>query len=721
MLGRLSIVSKLSLLVVFSVLVTALGLGYISGKEAQSAIYKSEERALVGIANSRRDEMQNYLDSIRLDLTTLSHNELTLTALSEFSSAWDEFGAYAKDTAQGLYISQNPNPTGEKEKLDAASDGSAYSAAHKHYHPWFREFLQARGYYDIFLVRNDGELVYTVFKELDYATNLDHGEYADTDLGKAFRATTKMSSGEVSFFDFQPYAPSHGAAASFIATPLFDANGMRQGALIFQMPVERINAMLKSHSGLGETGETYLVGSDGLMRSDAPRATESTLLKTKVDPEFLSGASAGAQTISHTGTSYLGEKVMSATAPLSYLGTQWYVVAQMDMTEINAPIKATSRTIIFWTVGLLIGIGTLSGLIVWRMSRPIRKIADATQAIVGGAMDTIVPFQNRKDEIGPLATSIERFKAEMIHAAELAMQQKQDVERQKLDAEARAARGEALTKRAIAFDELVSRTLQSFSTAASNLDESAAAMSAIAEETASQSKGISFASEAASNNVQSVAAATEELSVSVGEISAKMTTTRNATERAVEQAEVMRERVTGLETAANAISEVINLITDIAGQTNLLALNATIEAARAGEAGKGFAVVASEVKELATQTSKATENISRQVTAIQDTTASSVAGIHEILKVISELDLTAGEVAAAVDQQNSATLQISSSIQSAAGSVSEVDSNIGGVNAAAQEAGVNASRMRTASDELQKQSDILKTEVEAFLKDVRAA
>lgn len=720
MLGRVSIVSKLFLLVVIAVLVTSLGLGYVSGKEAQTALRKAEDGALVGIAYSRRDALKDYLDSIEQDLTTLATNANTIAAVEAFSAGWNSVGSSPKETLQRLYITENPNPTGEKENLDFASDGSTYSEAHKTFHPWFRSFLRARGYYDIFLIRNDGELVYTVFKELDYATNLDHGEYASTDLGKAFKASRDLKAGEAAFFDFEPYAPSHGAPASFITTPIIDSTGVRHGVLVFQMPINRINKTLQSKAGLGETGETFLVGKDALMRSDAPRAGASTILKTQVKMDLFQNAVDGKYNIAEA-VGYLNEPVVAATAPLTFMGIDWYVVAQIDKAEILAPIAKSNQAIITWSIILIAFIGAIAGFITWRLARPIQRIADATQKIVEGKMDTVVPHQKNKDEMGPLAVAIERFKNEMINSAELAYTQKQDVERQRQEAEKRAAQGEKLAKRAREFDELVSRTLASFGTAVSNLDENATAMSAIAEETASQSQGITHASQAASNNVQSVAAATEELSVSVGEISSKMESTRSATEKAVDQAEIMRERVTGLETAANAISDVIRLITDIAGQTNLLALNATIEAARAGEAGKGFAVVASEVKELATQTSKATDDISRQILAIQETTASSVAGIHDILTVISELDAIASEVATSVQQQNAATLQISQSIQEASGSVAEVDANIGGVSSAAQEAGVNATRMRQASSELKEQSDLLKREVEAFLADVRAA
>ncbi len=722
MLNRISITYKLLGLVVGGIAVTAVTLGWVTSKASSEALTRLAEDKLSSIAQTEAAAFADYLHSIGQDLDTVADNPFTLRALRGFESGWDDLGTNQMNTLQNLYIDTNPNPLGEKHLLDYARDGSAYSQAHAEFHPWFREFLEARGYYDIFLFSNDGSLVYTVFKELDYATNLRTGEWASSDLGNAFRAAADRSTSvsDHAFFDFEAYAPSHGAPASFIARPIPDENGNQAGVLVFQMPIGHLNQIMGATSGLGETGESFLIGEDGLLRTDAPRADTSTILSASFPTDSLAGA-ASRDFAMYEGASYTGDDVTAAIVPVEFEGTQWFVVAQEYTSELNQPIVDLQQRTLITSLIVLAIVGVIGAVIARMISGPIAAIAKTTDKIANGYFDTVIPYQKRGDEIGPLARSLEKFRLAMISSEKLAKEQQERAIQDRKDAEQRAAIGEALTKRAQKFDEIVSRALEQFTKAAGNLDENASAMAAIAEETASQSQGITAASQNASSNVQSVAAATEELTMSVNEISSKVEHSRNATSNAVSKAEVMRERVAGLETAANAISHVVGLITDIAGQTNLLALNATIEAARAGEAGKGFAVVASEVKALATQTSKATEDIGRQVQAIQETTSASVSGIHDILTVISELEEASAQISAAISQQNSATMQISESIQSAAGSVSEVDNNIHGVNDAAQEAGVTASRMRTASELLSEQSNILKSEVMSFLNDVRVA
>ncbi|WP_022693435.1 methyl-accepting chemotaxis protein [Ponticaulis koreensis] len=722
MLNRISITYKLLGLVVGGIAVTAMTLGWVTSQASSEALSRLSEDKLSSIAQTEAAAFSDYLQSIQQDLDTVADNPFTLSALREFENGWDALGSNQMNTLQDLYIESNPNPLGEKHLLDYASDGSEYSQAHAEFHPWFRQFLEARGYYDIFLFSNDGSLVYTVFKELDYATNLRTGEWASSDLGAAFRAAADDSAyiSDHAFFDFQPYAPSHGAPASFIARPIPDENGNQAGVLVFQMPIDQLNEIMGATSGLGETGESFLIGEDGLLRTDAPRSDTSTILNASFPTDSLAGA-ASRDFAMYEGASYTGADVSAAIVPVEFEGAQWFVVAQENTEELNQPIVDLQQRSLITSLIVLAVLGVIGAFFARMISGPIASIAKTTDKIANGYFDTVIPYQKRGDEIGPLARSLEKFRLAMISSEKLAKEQQERAIQDRKDAEQRAAIGEALTKRAQKFDEIVSRTLEQFTKAAGNLDENASAMAAIAEETASQSQGITAASQNASSNVQSVAAATEELTMSVNEISSKVEHSRDATSNAVSKAEVMRERVGGLETAANAISDVVGLITDIAGQTNLLALNATIEAARAGEAGKGFAVVASEVKALATQTSKATEDISRQVHAIQETTSASVSGIHDILTVISELEEASAQISAAIAQQNSATMQISESIQSAAGSVSEVDNNMHGVSDAAQEAGVTASRMRTASELLSEQSNILKSEVMSFLNDVRVA
>jgi methyl-accepting chemotaxis protein len=218
-----------------------------------------------------------------------------------------------------------------------------------------------------------------------------------------------------------------------------------------------------------------------------------------------------------------------------------------------------------------------------------------------------------------------------------------------------------------------------------------------------------------------VASATEELSASVDEIGRRVRESSEIAEAAVRQAEQTDGRIGKLSRAAQQIGDVVKLITAIAEQTNLLALNATIEAARAGEAGRGFAVVASEVKSLANQTAKATDEIRQQIASMQTVTTSAVGAIRNISTTISEINEVTAAIAAAVEEQGAATREIARNIQHAAGGTSEVSSNIVGVSTASAEAGAAAGQVLSASAALRREADVLRSEIDAFLSNIRAA
>ncbi|MDJ0950846.1 MAG: methyl-accepting chemotaxis protein [Alphaproteobacteria bacterium] len=273
----------------------------------------------------------------------------------------------------------------------------------------------------------------------------------------------------------------------------------------------------------------------------------------------------------------------------------------------------------------------------------------------------------------------------------------------------------------MAMAERVAGVVDLVSSASTELQSTAEAMSATAEETSRQATAVAAASEEASTNVQTVASAAEEMSGSVDEIGRQVNQSTDIAKKAVAEANRTNETVQGLAEAAQKIGEVVDLISDIAEQTNLLALNATIEAARAGDAGKGFAVVASEVKSLANQTAKATEEIAAQINSMQSVTGEAVDAIKGIGGTIEQINEIATAIASAVEQQGAATQEISRNVGEAAKGTTEVSSNITSVNQAAGETGASAKQVLDASSKLNQESQNLRTEVERFLQEIRAA
>ncbi|WP_430913323.1 methyl-accepting chemotaxis protein [Methylobacterium sp. sgz302541] len=346
---------------------------------------------------------------------------------------------------------------------------------------------------------------------------------------------------------------------------------------------------------------------------------------------------------------------------------------------------------------------------------PLSAITGTMRTLAAGDVGGSVPHIGRRDEIGGMAASVQVFKENLIRSRQL------EEETALARASAEEQRKAGMRQMADGFEAAVSGVIGIVASAATELQATARGMSEMATETATQSTTVASAAEEAATNVQTVAAAAEELGVSVQEIDRQVSGSSTLAQQAENAAAQTTQLVTALSLSAEQIGTMVGLISNIAGQTNLLALNATIEAARAGEAGRGFAVVASEVKELATQTAQATDEIGRQIGQIQTVTGQAVDAIKGITSRIQEINAVAGGIAASVEQQGAATQEIVRNVAQAATGTTEVTGNIMSVARVAEETGAAATQVLGAASELSRQSEHLSAEVTRFLATVRAA
>lgn len=361
-----------------------LGATYFS---VSKLIEKNKVESLISIRDLKAMQIDSYFETIQDHLATLGSNTSVAEAIIEFDAAWDslslELGKSPEKYLKDLYIENNPNPLGSKHLLFAADDGSIYSELHEKYHPFYFNTQESFAYYDIFLFNESGDLIYSVFKELDFATNMIDGAYSNSGLAKSFSKALAIPEGETAFIDYSPYEPSYGAPASFMSTPIYLGDELI-GVLAFQMPLDKITEVVNARSGQGETGETYIVGADQNLRSDSFRDLENStvaasfesnsklaITKSKSVQLALSNK-AGADIFE----SYLGDKVISAYAPIQVQGVRWAIVSEKTKKEAFAAFN-TFMNIALLGLVLLVGVMVAVAFFVTeRIAGPLREAVD---------------------------------------------------------------------------------------------------------------------------------------------------------------------------------------------------------------------------------------------------------------------------------------------------------------------------------------------------------
>ena len=659
-LNSIRISTKLPILVVALCIFASSMVATFGYLDLKKNMLEHQRRTYELLVSERIGALDTWLDKVSDDVLYYATNPTVVSAVGAFSSSYNLM--IDSEGLQQAYVTDNPNPAGEKDKLDQAPQSVPYHFQHGSFHPFFRKIKDVEGYYDVFLFNLDGDLIYSVFKESDYATNFDTGVYSASGLGHAYRAARDGLAGELYFADFESYAPSANIPASFLATQVVNDQGAVIGVVAVQLPSDQINAIVRNPEGLSDTGELYLVGADGQTRSASRFSDGHRMLANASHLVQTDAVSVLSRDFFYDVDGINGHAVIAEVSSLEVFGNKWGVIAEMDMTELMAPVVSARNKML--AVGALVcAVAAVAGWLVARsVTQPLQRLRMSMKSVSERNYADEIADRTRGDEVGDLCSALVDFRDKLM-AADHADAERETVRAQQTRVVERLST--ALTNLADGnlsqqiqtpffgdYDQLrqdYNRTIENLNLTIGAVVESTSGIFIRSDQMSKSSDDLSRRTENQAATLEQTAAALDELTASVRSAASGAKEVEIIVARAQADADASEAVVgkavsamTEIEKSSDEISQIIGVIDDIAFQTNLLALNAGVEAARAGDAGRGFAVVASEVRALAQRSSDAAKKIKILIGGSSEQVGRGVALVGETGEVLTKI---AGNIA----------------------------------------------------------------------------
>lgn len=660
------------------------------------------------LAEGRAKALERRWNRLLAELSVQAHSAHQVSGIDEIRG-WMEITDHRALIVD--YFQQGGALDAEARMLRAGLGQShGYLKRHLEFHGAYLATLQQFDYADIYLVAPNGRVVYSVTKGGEFGRLVTDEDIAVSGLGRAVIAAAEARGGAVSI-DFSPYDLSGGEPRAFVARR-FDnpASGQPVGTVVISVGSGFVDAALTTVAGTSLDIETYVVGADGFLRSDPTARLSGRSPRESLDRGRLAGQ--GLLQL----TSRDGEPLVAVGREVKIGDGTWVLWLAKPHGKAFAVMSKLDRAILMSAATVTVPLLVLALLMGLSVTRPIAGLADALAGIAAGRTDLAIPGSRRRDEIGAIAAAVAKIRANLMRDESERMR-----EREERENDAAVQRSTLLADLASDLERSVLGVTAAVSAAAEQLSVTAQELSGGANRTQESAMTVHGAASRAVVSIRSIEGAAQELRQAIDQLDADVQSSDRSARTAKDHADAMGSVVEGLAAGAARVSDVIGLISDIADQTNLLALNATIEAARAGEAGRGFAVVAAEVKGLSGQTTRAIDDISRQIATMNDATTATVEAIGGIRDMIGRLSEVVRSTAETMRHQHGVTHAIAEDVGLATNEFSRIGEATSLVSAASQQTSEAAAAVSRASVELTELAHQLKSRVAGFIVQVRAA
>ncbi len=683
MLKNIKLKTKLIIMFLLVSILPLVFLGLVTSNIASNSLEIKAFDQLIGVRSIKKEQIETFFGERLSDVRVLADSPFIAQAFKDMQTVFNSGGGALGEEFKGH----------TNEEYDAPDD---YREVHDKYFDNLKYYMDQYGYYDLFLMDPEfGDISFTVTKEADFGQRS-----ADIKSSLADVWYLAANEGKVTLSDTKRYAPSANAPAQFVAAPIKEDDEII-GVVALQLSIAAVNNIMQQRDGMGETGETYLVGPDKLMRSDSFldqvnhtvaasfADPEKGMVDTEASREALGGKS-GAKII----IDYNGNPVLSAYTSLNIGENRWALIAEIDEAEAFESITTLMNTMYMIALAAIVFVIVLALFVAGNITKPVLRAVDFSKEMSQGDFTHNVEIK-ANDEIGDMANALNSMSnnlAEMIR----------EINDNSLSLEASSTELSAIASQMVSSSD---STVERSNSVASAAEEMNVNMSSVAS-----------AMEEATGNVDNVAAASEQMSANISGIVNDVESARESTDSTVASAEEVLKNVTTLGQEAEEIGTVTETIAAISDKTNLLALNATIEAARAGEAGKGFAVVANEIKDLASQTAIATTDIGNRLKGIQGSAGIAVTGVKEISQMINSINDTIVSIRETMNQQNAAIQEISENINQASLGIKEINQNVTQTSEAAGQVSSEISEVNEMANEMSNSNSQLNQSAEELSK-----